>query len=294
MAWRAGQIVAAVGEPGAGRATLLGQAARHTYPRDRILSAGAPNPTDVQTWLGLWTPELGKAHTAVIVREVDLLPPWVAERLRDLVLRSGATLRVPFALTAERFADIPPALAALVDTVVAVPPLRDRPDDVLPLATISHAGRVGGSCDRPAAASRALRNYGWPGNVDELHQVVTQAASRADVIDMANLPSEVLAGNTRHLSRIEAFERGEIVRVLGADGLDDGRGRPRARDEPGDAVPQDLPSTTSTFGAERHSHRAPSARDHRRHSGGLRPSGPHDSLRCRGSGSLTALRRLRA
>ncbi len=29
------------------------------------------------------------------------------------------------------------------------------------------------------------------------------------------LPTEVLAGDTRHLSRIEAFERGEIVRVLG-------------------------------------------------------------------------------
>lgn len=63
-------------------------------------------------------------------------------------------------------------------------------------------------------ASRALGNYGWPGNIDQLHQVVTYAASRSDVIDVANLPSEVLAGNSRHLSRIEAFERGEIVRVL--------------------------------------------------------------------------------
>ncbi len=35
----------------------------------------------------------------------------------------------------------------------------------------------------------------------------------------ASLPPQVLAGNTRHLSRIEAFERGEIVRVLTADGL---------------------------------------------------------------------------
>ncbi len=37
-------------------------------------------------------------------------------------------------MTAERFEDIPAALAGLVDTVVPVPPLRDRPDDVLPLA----------------------------------------------------------------------------------------------------------------------------------------------------------------
>ena len=39
------------------------------------------------------------------------------------------------------------------------------------------------------------------------------------MIDVGQLPPEVLAGNTRHLSRIEAFERGEIVRVLNADGL---------------------------------------------------------------------------
>lgn len=57
-AMTAGTIVAAVGEAGSGRATLLAQAARHTYPRDRILSASAPAPTDVQTWLGLWAPEL--------------------------------------------------------------------------------------------------------------------------------------------------------------------------------------------------------------------------------------------
>ena len=29
---------------------------------------------DVQTWLGLWAPELGKSHTAVIVRSVDSPP----------------------------------------------------------------------------------------------------------------------------------------------------------------------------------------------------------------------------
>ena len=48
--------------------------------------------------------------------------------------------------------------------------------------------------------------------------MITRAAGRADSIDIGNLPSEVLAGNTRHLSRIEALERGEIARVLGVEG----------------------------------------------------------------------------
>jgi hypothetical protein len=209
-----GAVVAAIGEPGAGRSTLLAQAARHTCPRDRILSATAPTPTDMQTWLGLWTPELGKEHTAVIVRDVDLLPTWVAEQLRDLVLRAGGVTAVPFAMTAERFEDIPAALAGLVDTVVSVAPLRDRPDDVLPLA--AHIARRARGRDVVISppASRALQNYGWPGNIEQLSRVVSHAANRTDVIDVAGLPPEVLAGTSRKLSRIEAFERGEIIRVL--------------------------------------------------------------------------------
>jgi sigma-54 dependent transcriptional regulator, acetoin dehydrogenase operon transcriptional activator AcoR len=73
-----GKVVAAIGEPGSGRATLLAQAARRTYPHARILSAAAPASPDMDTGLGLWTPELGKAHTAVIVREVDALPTSAA------------------------------------------------------------------------------------------------------------------------------------------------------------------------------------------------------------------------
>jgi sigma-54 dependent transcriptional regulator, acetoin dehydrogenase operon transcriptional activator AcoR len=218
-AMAAGSIIAAVGEAGSGRATLLAQAARHTYPRDRILSASAPAPTDVQTWLGLWGPELGKDHTAVIVRDVDMLPGWVAERLRDLIRRSTDSGAVPFAVTAERFEDIPAALAGLVDAVVPVPSLRDRPDDVLPLANHIATRIRGREIDFSTTAARALRCYDWPGNVDELSRVVSAAAGRADVVDIGLLPPEVLAGNTRHLSRIEAFERGEIVRVLNADGL---------------------------------------------------------------------------
>jgi transcriptional regulator of acetoin/glycerol metabolism len=216
---RAGGVVAAVGEAGAGRATLLAQAARHLYPRDRILSATAPAPNDVQTWLGLWAPELGKSHTAVIVRDVDLLPQWVAERLSDLVLRSGERASVPFAVTAERFEDIPQALASLVDTVVPAPPLRDRPEDVLPLANHIAVRVRGRELAFAAAASRALQNYDWPGNTTELSRVITHAAGRADIIDVGVLPPEVLAAKTRHLSRIEAFERGEIVRALGHVGL---------------------------------------------------------------------------
>lgn len=216
-AMSAGSIVAAIGEPGVGRSTLLAQAARHTHPRDRILSASAPGTSDVQTWLGLWAPELGKDHTAVVVRDVDALPTWVADQLRDLVVRSRREAMVPFAVTAERFQDIPTALAGLIDTIVEVPALRDRPEDVLPLAAHIAKRARGRDVVISATASRALQSYGWPGNVDELARVVGHAANRADVIDVGSLPPEVLAGPSRLLSRIEAFERGEIIRVLSSN-----------------------------------------------------------------------------
>lgn len=209
----AGKVVAALGEPGSGRATLLGQAARLTHPRDRILSASAPGATDVETWFGLWAPELGKDHTAIIVRDVDALPAWVAGRLRDLVA-GQANSPVRLAVTATRFEDVPAPLAALVDSVVTVAPLRERAGDIMPLALHLAARARGREVRFSRAAERALQAFDWPGNVEQLARMVAHAANRGDVVDVANLPPEVLSDSTRRLSRIEAFERGEILRVL--------------------------------------------------------------------------------
>ncbi len=205
----AGRVVVAVGEPGAGRGTLLAQAERHQRPRERILSASPPASRDVEAWLALWTPELGKAHTAVVVRDVDRLPAWAAERLRDLVVSSG-----PFSMTAERYDDVPEALRAAVETVVQVPPLRERAEDVLPLARHAALRARGREVELTAAAQRALTDCGWPGNVTQLLRAVRGAAARTDLIDVRHLPTEVLSRSPRRLSRIEAFEREEIVRVL--------------------------------------------------------------------------------
>ncbi|HEV7875034.1 MAG TPA: helix-turn-helix domain-containing protein [Nocardioides sp.] len=226
----AGRIVAAVGEPGAGRATMLAQAQRHVRPRDRILSASTPASRDTESWLKLWSPELGKPNTAVVVADVEGLPVWAAERLRELVVWAQVAQQheaadgksapgVPFSITAERFEDIPAPLAGLVDTVVQVPPLRERRDDIVPLAR--HAARRvrGREVELTPAAIHALTDCGWPGNVDQLNRVIRHAATRTDVIDVRHLPSEVLSGNTRRLTRIEAFEREEIVRVLTRPGI---------------------------------------------------------------------------
>ena len=76
-----------------------------------------------------------------------------------------------------------------------VPPLRERRDDVLPLAKY-FASRAGKS-PVPAFsrdALEALRDYAWPGNLRELRHVVEVACQSAtDTVTLTDLPDEVLA-----------------------------------------------------------------------------------------------------
>ena len=66
-ALRAGLVVAVVGESGAGRTALLAEALRRVHRDHRILNARPPSPADAESWLALWTPELAKDRTSMIV-----------------------------------------------------------------------------------------------------------------------------------------------------------------------------------------------------------------------------------
>jgi hypothetical protein len=212
-------VVGVVGEPGTGKTALLAAAHRRVRPQYRVLTARPPEPRDADSWLSLWTPELGKDNTSVIVGRVDSLPSWAATELGRMFVEVGShapqgALRRPFAVTAEDFPGIPAPLSALVDTLVELPALRHRPDDVLALAHFfGHQVRGRGIRFTPAA-SRALTTYHWPGNVRQLKEVVREAAARADVIDARHLAADVFSGAARRLSRIETLERDEIVRCL--------------------------------------------------------------------------------
>lgn len=221
-----GRVVAATGEPGAGRATLLGQGLRRSRPGFRIISAAAPAPEDVDAWLALWTPELAKPHTAVIVENVDVLPSWAAQELHDRAAAMSRSMpaidgRPPsltWAFTASRLDEVPAPLVGLVDTVVPVAPLRERSEDVLPLARLAAYQTRLREVGFTAAAERALTSYGWPGNVDELVRVVHDAAIRTELIDVRHLPPWLVSSG-RRLTRIEVIERDEISRVLSLPGM---------------------------------------------------------------------------
>ena len=81
---------------------------------------------------------------------------------------------------------------------IHVPPLRDRGDDILPLAQ-ALLGRAAAKVNRaapslsPAASARILA-HAWPGNVRELDNVLQRASiiNGGDIIDVNDLVFEVL------------------------------------------------------------------------------------------------------
>ncbi|KVD51219.1 Fis family transcriptional regulator [Burkholderia sp. ABCPW 11] len=76
---------------------------------------------------------------------------------------------------------------------LAVPPLRDRPGDILPLARHFfdiYRDRLGGGPRRiDARAERRLEAHGWPGNIRELENVIHHAllVSRHDALQDTDL-----------------------------------------------------------------------------------------------------------
>jgi DNA-binding NtrC family response regulator len=214
---RAGQVVAVVGEDGAGKSALASLAHRAVVRRERVLAARVPAPAEVDSWLALWTPELGDPDTCIIICGVDMLPAWSADELAEVL--SGTARRAapqPFVVTAADYSAVPDRLAGLIDTVVEVPPLRLRAADVMPLAHAFGLLERRRRISFTAAAARALTTYDWPGNAKQLKQVVRTAAARTDIVDTHHLDRTIFTSGGHALSRLETFERDELIRCLTA------------------------------------------------------------------------------
>jgi transcriptional regulator of acetoin/glycerol metabolism len=115
-----------------------------------------------------------------------------------------------------------PALLARVGAVtIALPPLRDRPDDVAALVDVTMA-RLGACRRWRRTALAALSGGEWPGNVRQLVNVVEAAclARPSGDIGPDDLPADELAlagigiGSGRSLTRMEEAQRSAILAGL--------------------------------------------------------------------------------
>jgi DNA-binding NtrC family response regulator len=118
---------------------------------------------------------------------------------------------------------------------IALPPLRERPEDLPTLAErflAEVAARLGRPHKRLAPAALAtLARHAWPGNVRELRNVIEQAAVLAagDEIEAGDLrlgpgaapatpaPGELPFADAKRLA-VEGFERDFLLRALRANG----------------------------------------------------------------------------
>ena len=101
-----------------------------------------------------------------------------------------------------------------------VPPLRERPEDIQPLAAhfIALASR-----QRPrfsATVAAALARHAWPGNVHELRNAMERAAllSRGEIVLPEHLPARLMEAAAVPVAaesqRLEQIEREAILRAL--------------------------------------------------------------------------------
>ena len=106
---------------------------------------------------------------------------------------------------------------------LAVPALRERVEDIVPLARL-FAERLGvPRLELSPAARAALERYGWPGNVRELSNAVEHAVAFAQggPIDVAHLPEELRsppakAAVSASLRSLAEVERDHVHHVLAA------------------------------------------------------------------------------
>jgi len=114
---------------------------------------------------------------------------------------------------------------------IRVPPLRERREDVMPLARAflaAAAERMGRKVTgfSPAAAHQLL-HYGWPGNVRELENTVERAVVLANRsrVEAEDLPQEVglavptvpAAGEVRPLADVERDYITSVLRAVGGN-----------------------------------------------------------------------------
>jgi len=186
--------------------------------------------------------ELAAGGTLYFDQIQDLSLPLQAKLLRVVEERrferlgGTRTLEVDVRFVASSNLDLRQAVAAgtfredlfhrLGVVPLSLPPLRQRREDILPLAELflarereRGATRASGFDEDSAAA---LRGYPWPGNVRELRSVVERAAlySRGDAIASSALPAYLLeqpmtlwAGRDRRLS-LRDVEQAYIRYVL--------------------------------------------------------------------------------
>ncbi|OBF11276.1 helix-turn-helix domain-containing protein [Mycobacterium sp. ACS4331] len=212
-----------VGEPGAGKFTLVAELFHAVHPGGRAISVDASQ-------LALDTParDLDSLLTSLdeptlhIVRDIDQASTAAVERLESYLSAitdlEGPSWVVATGCDSALTTDLPfGQLLHHFEVSIQVPPLRCRTDDLVVLTTallrgIAPARKVRLSPE----AQRLIARYSWPRNITQLREALVYAVRRRPVgeIQESDLPGYCQTASRHALTPLEAAERDAIVAAL--------------------------------------------------------------------------------
>ncbi len=190
----------------------------------------------VQTRVGRFEEAAGGT---LFLDEIGELPPALQAKLLRVIndgtfrrIGSGRDLRTDARVLAATNRDLEALIAAgqfredlfyrLNVMEIHLPPLRERPEDILPLATL-FIGQFSRQKSRfSASVAAGLMGYRWPGNVRELRNAMERAAllSRGEIVLPEHLPARILAAQTgapapaADTQRLDEIKREAILKAL--------------------------------------------------------------------------------
>jgi transcriptional regulator of acetoin/glycerol metabolism len=218
-----GEWLTLEGEPGVGKLALARAVHQRRNPAApfHVLDAESAG----QDWLVETRRELLEGKGMLVIRHVDALNAKQMHALASALQEARAAgrqaeLRVAITLHRKQAAaELTPTtrLLRFFYGTVELPPLRHHIEDLhelVPffLARLSQQGRL--TCS--AEAMQLLLRHSWPGNTEQLWQVLRQVVQRrrAGAIMPKDLPPECWTVSRRLLSPLESIERDAIVQSL--------------------------------------------------------------------------------
>ncbi|MEU9342673.1 helix-turn-helix domain-containing protein [Streptomyces sp. NPDC048278] len=209
-------VVCFSGEAGTGRLLLARLIAARVRPSAPVVvfDADRSAPFAHHEVAERVTEELRTTPNTVILRHVERLPGAV---LAALVGQAADIGELRLLLTRTEAPGSGPSdvfVAGTAGLELRIPPLRERPEDVLDL--VPHlVHRVRSTMRVAPALPETLVRHDWPGNVTELEGLLRTVAQRSVKAEMSliDLPSSYL-NSGRTLGRMEHIERLAIIRAL--------------------------------------------------------------------------------
>jgi sigma-54 dependent transcriptional regulator, acetoin dehydrogenase operon transcriptional activator AcoR len=209
------------GEPGSGKLALARSVHEETGDGGpfTVCDVNLACVDGEQPWLSSVRTRLADHRGMLVLQHLEALDATTAHALSGMITVDQPRLRVVGTLS------LPPdggtsAGSLLLDrfpAAVRVPPLRERPEDILDIVPVLIRRHVEGTPPRCSPdLAQVLMRADWPGNVRQLESLIHGMVARRRVGELSarDLPPEYQQVSRRRLSSMERIERAAILHAL--------------------------------------------------------------------------------